>query len=81
MALVKALQRDLAGLAAGHGLGLGVRGHHGVDRGLRKAGRQLALHAAHELGGQLGERRLVGGKALGPGGLGGAPAALASQAA
>ena len=64
------LQRDLARLAAGHGLGLGVRGDHGVHRGLREAGRQLALHAARELRGELGVRGLVGGEALGPGGFG-----------
>ena len=61
------LQCDLAGLAAGHGFGLGMRGHGGVHRGLGKVARQLALHAAGEFGGQLGEGSLVGGEALVPG--------------
>ena len=46
--LGEGLQRDLAGLAAGHRLGLGVRGDHRVDRGLREvrpAGRRVMRRA------------------------------------
>ena len=54
------LERDLAGLAAGHRLGLVVRGGHGVGGDLGEVGRQLAHHAAHEFLGQLGVAGLVG---------------------
>eukprot|EP01137_Pigoraptor_chileana_P026861 Opistho-2@8750 len=63
-------QRQLAGLAAGHGLALGVGGHHRIDGHLRKVGGQVAVHAACQLGGQFGEGGGVGGKTLVPGGLG-----------
>ena len=59
-------QRQLAGLAAGHGLALGVGGDHGVHGHLGKVGWQVAFHAALELGGQLGEGLAVGVKALVP---------------
>ena len=67
--LGEGLQRDLAGLARGHRLGLGVRGDHRIDHGLRKVLRQLAAHAALQFGRQLGEGRAVGGEARVPVGL------------
>ena len=65
------LQRDLAGLAAGHGLGLGVGFDGSIDGDLMEGLGQLALNAAHEFLGQLGEGGLVGGELDVPGGLGG----------
>ncbi|MPM56613.1 hypothetical protein SDC9_103422 [bioreactor metagenome] len=67
----KGFQRELAGLAAGNGLGLGVGGDHGVHGGLREVAGQVARHAACEFGRQLGEGCGVGVKALLPCGLGG----------
>ncbi len=64
------LQRNLAGLAAGHGLGLVVSVAHGLHGDLGKVGRQFALHAARELLGLGGEGCGVGGKAHVPIGLG-----------
>ena len=60
------LQRQLAGFAAGHGLGFGVCVDHRVDHGLRKVLRQFACHAALQLFGQLGVRGFVSGEGLVP---------------
>ena len=59
-------ERDLAGLAAGHRLGLGVGSHCGVHRGLGPAARQVAAEAAHQLGGELRVGRTVGRETLVP---------------
>ena len=59
-------QRDLAGLAAGDGLGLVVRGGHRIGGDLGEVGRQLADHAAMQFLGQVGEGGLVGVERGGP---------------
>ena len=61
------LQRNLRGFARGHGVALGISSHHGIDRGLDKVFRQLALHAALQFLGQCGVRSFVRSKALVPG--------------
>ena len=55
-------QCQLRGLAAGHGFGFLVRANDGVDGGLHKILRQLALATAQQLLGQFRESCLVGGK-------------------
>jgi hypothetical protein len=62
-------QRDLRGLARGHGLGLAVGGDGGIHGRLGEVLGQLALHATGQLLGQLRVGRLVGGEACVPGGL------------
>ena len=64
-------ERHLAGLAAGHGGGLGVRGQRGIDRHLSEVLRQVTGRTAHVLERELRVRLAVGLEGVNPLRLGG----------
>ena len=63
----KGFQRQLRGLARGHGLGFGVGSDHGVHRGLHKVLGQRTTHAAQQFFGQCGVGFFVGSELGVPG--------------